>query len=454
MSSEKLKININLIHKKLTQYLKIKLKIYRSKKFSPDYDTPIYYSSFYNNIGLLSIKKYLGIKTQLLTNFFYLIKDFFYILKYANIKTFTECEKIIASKVILTWGGSSNFKDNGSFNDNYLNINSNKDKNIFWVILFNGKNFPKKIGKNLLLIHVNRVRNYNFLILIKVILSKLRFAFKDFQYFLFSISCHNFLSEKIYSILSNKITSKIKSFLVVYEAQPFQNKLIQYFKMNRINTIGYIHFPPLALPLHLIKKKYSPDKIILNGKDQKKCFLKLGWNKREIFVLPSTRFLKKNVNFSNKLFLPISIKSPNNILKNLDILATKYNFDLKSLTIQNHPHAINSKIHIKLISNIEMLKNNYKKLKILKQNNKNLSVFVGASGAIIEALERGNNVIQVTEETKLDLYSNYLWPSLKIKKISDNIYSYQLLKKQNLIKLGSQPKNLNIYFNSNKYIKS
>ena len=42
-----------------------------------------------------------------------------------------------------------------------------------------------------------------------------------------------------------------------------------------------MHAAPLPLPTNLIKKSYSPDKIIVNGIDQKKCFEKfLGWRKK------------------------------------------------------------------------------------------------------------------------------------------------------------------------------
>ena len=67
-----------------------------------------------------------------------------------------------------------------------------------------------------------------------------------------------------------------------YEGQPFQNSIKAYIESQnlKIKVLGYIHSPPLALPLNLINKKYCPDKIILNGNDQARCFTKhLGWKK-------------------------------------------------------------------------------------------------------------------------------------------------------------------------------
>ena len=74
-------------------------------------------------------------------------------------------------------------------------------------------------------------------------------------------------------------------------------------------------------------------------------------------------------------------------------------------------------------------------------------IFVGVSGAIIEALERGSNVIQISEKPIFDVYSKKLYPTLIIKKIDKNIYTYKLKKKWNIIKFGNKKNNL-------KYIKS
>ena len=54
----------------------------------------------------------------------------------------------------------------------------------------------------------------------------------------------------------------------------------------------------------------------------------------------------------------------------------------------------------------------------------------------IEALERNLEVIHICDDPVFQRYSSVLWPSIKVKKIDDNTYAYQLLKKGNLIQLG------------------
>ena len=72
----------------------------------------------------------------------------------------------------------------------------------------------------------------------------------------------------------------------------------------------------------------------------------------------------------------------------------------------------------------------------------NYSVFIGASGSLIEALENGKKVIQITEENIFDFYSQKIWKNIISKKISDNIFIYKLKKKNQLIKFGNKKNNL------------
>ena len=67
-------------------------------------------------------------------------------------------------------------------------------------------------------------------------------------------------------------------------------------------------------------------------------------------------------------------------------------------------------------------------------------IFIGNSGGIIEALERGSKVVQIVEFPLFDIYSNKIWPSIIRKKINENIFVYSLRKKGNLIKLGNKKK--------------
>jgi hypothetical protein len=97
-----------------------------------------------------------------------------------------------------------------------------------------------------------------------------------------------------------------------------------------------------------------------------------------------------------------------------------------------------------MLTKINYLIKNQKFIKNSKY--KSVAVFIGASGGIVEALERGYKVIQICEIPIFQAYSNKIWKSIKSRQLTDNIYTYSLVKKGSLIKLGKKPKNLNNFF--------
>ena len=156
---------------------------------------------------------------------------------------------------------------------------------------------PKQIDNNITILKTKTDRSFNILRLLSIIFSNFFLIFKNIYYYLFSISNYNFFSDLFIKEFRPYLNNKIKYLLMPYEGQPFQNSIKAYIESQnlKIKVLGYIHSPPLALPLNLINKKYCPDKIILNGNDQAKCFTKhLGWKKKQIKILPFFLFLKKN----------------------------------------------------------------------------------------------------------------------------------------------------------------
>ena len=196
------------------------------------------------------------------------------------------------------------------------------------------------------------------------------------------------------------------------------------------------------MPLNFIYKKYSPDKIFLTGEDQFSVFSKyLGWKKKDIKIIPSLRFnkiIKKNL--KPTIYLPHSISDPKETMENIIYLNNKGLIDLKNYEIQNHPVGKNNPNNKKLIKNINNLKILVNKSK--KKNHKKYLIFIGNSGAVIEYLERGYDVIHICEKNIYDFYSSNIWKSISNLKIKENVYIYKLKRKGKLIKLGNKKNNL------------
>ena len=426
-------------------YLLKKIRKYFSKYedqfFRPKFNSIFYFATYSNFIGSYVIKKLAKIYDKnIFSNLNLIFKDFFFSLNYINnyLRFKSIPEKF--NKLIITWAFYENFDKKGNLIDRYLNKNSKLEKNTLWFVIYMDRKIPKNIGKNVILFCKKEKKSFNVLLLLGFFIRNIKYLLKDLNYFLFSISNHNFLSGVILKKLKPFLNSKLKYVLIPYEGQPFQNNIIAYLKKKeyKIKTIGYIHSPPLAFPSNFIyKKNSSPDKIILNGKDQVYCFNKiLGWKKSNIKLLPSFRFLQSSVKVKKIIYLPLQIRQRFIVLNSLKYLIENNLVNIINFKIRNHPGGLNSRQNLLLIHDIEKLKIKYKNYSFLKTK-QDFLIFIGNSGGIIEALERGSKVIQIAEFPLFEIYSNRIWPSIIRKKINENIYIYSLKKKGNLIKLGN-----------------
>ena len=113
------------------------------------------------------------------------------------------------------------------------------------------------------------------------------------------------------------------------------------------------------------------------------------------------------------------------------------------MKIQKHPFSAKEKKIINFENKLKIILKSEKKKK--KQNLEDLSIFIGSTGAIVEALERGVMVMQICEFPILDVYSSIFWRNIIVKQIHNNVFTYRLKKKGKLIKLGKLEKNKKLY---------
>ena len=152
--------------------LKIKRHFFNSQNNSKN--SKFYLTSFAISPGFLILKKLCNEPIGVLR----LIKNkiiFFYnISKLSKYELVYNFENSIFDKIYVTWGYSQNFLKDGSYNDNYLNINSkNLKKTLLIVISLDGKK-PKIISNNIALF-VRENQNYNDVIyLLKIFFKNLK----------------------------------------------------------------------------------------------------------------------------------------------------------------------------------------------------------------------------------------------------------------------------------------
>ena len=425
--------------------LKIKKLLNKcNSKFSKRSNSIFYLSYYTQSFGFLIINNFLN-KQKIFQKMNIVFNDLYSTIT-SQFSSISNVKNFKYKKIIISWAYEKDFKNNGSYFDRYLNINSRKERDTLWYLLYFDKIYPKKIDKN---IHLFQVQNkgLNFFNLIKIFSCSIIFLFKDINYFYSSISTHNNFAINVKKDFKKFLNKDLEKILINYEAQPFQNELIRISKKfnKQIKIIGNIHAPLMSLPSHLVHKDFSPDKIIVNGTDIKKLFVNfLGWSKKKIFVKESLRILKIKKNMSNIVFLPYSISSPKFIIESFTELINENNYNLSKFTVQIHPTQLNSKIHLKTYLLLKTLFKNSKKNKKRAKSEK-LAIFIGATGSVIEALERNHQVIHICEDVIFEHYSKIFYPNIISKKIQNNIFEYELKKKGRLMIFGQKQNNLKKY---------
>jgi hypothetical protein len=371
---------------------------------------------------------------------FIIFKEFirsFYNLNYSSIGTLKKNYKTI----IISWSKFDDFNKNGFYADRYFNTNSYYTKNCLWFLVHLDKKIPKKISSNIIIIYKKKF-TFSFA---KLFIFVINFPknILNFNLKLHNQSFQTVMAYNIYDKFKFLFNANLNKIFLPYEGQPFQNLLLKKTKEfnKNIRTYGFIHNFPPPLPTNLIFRNGSPDRIIVSGKDQKNLFYKyLNWDKKKIILSKSSRFIDRKRNMSNKIFLPGYV-SPNSF-KNITDKLNYIFLNLRQLrninfTIINHPHKYHSKSHIELIKKIRpILKINNNKF--LTKKSTKISIFIGATGGIIEALETGHEVIHIVVDPVFELYSKSMYSNINCETIYENIYKYKIKKKNSLINFGTK----------------
>ena len=385
------------------------------------------------NFKLSSLKVY----------FFATLKDFIKLFRFNGFETL-EPKKLKNFKfIVVNWGSSKNFNNNGEYFDKHLNVSSSQCKNVLWYIIYLDEKLPKKISKNIVL--VSEIKKFGFNNLSKIIEQLIKRKIK-LKFINQEISDSSLLSNYVYEKF-DKYILRTKKVLMPYEGQPFQNAIFKKIseKNKNIETVGFVHSFPIGLPSNFIKRIGHPKTLIVNSFSQKYSFSKyLGWSKNNLKILPSSRFKKKiNEDMGNKIYLPIKFNNFKNITNSLKELNEYLKMDFSKLEIKNHPSCMKSKKHIHLVNLIDQI---IKQKKYKRKIKKNLSIFIGATGSVIEALERNYDIFHITEKPILECYTKKIWRYIETTHLGNNLFYY---KKINDSKLLIFNKNKKIY---KKYI--
>ena len=193
--------------------------------------------------------------------------------KDSSIQIITKINPISSyQKLYFTWGKKENFNKKGIFLDKYFGKTSENNENL-WIINYSDSKLPEKLTGNIIIIksQKDKFSFINFLKNILIVLKNSKFSIQKFFHYLpfssvFAFSINKFLIPIIQNI-------NFKEIYMPYESQPFQQFFIKNIKekiSKNIKVTGYIHSFLPAMPTYYIYRRFSPDRILVHGSNQKK----------------------------------------------------------------------------------------------------------------------------------------------------------------------------------------
>ena len=352
--------------------------------------------------------------------------------------------------ICVSWAFKNDFSLDGEFQDRYTKTKSRCCPKTIWILLIKNKELPNKYDENIILVSNDYSFKYFFFNIFTDLKSKFTHQSDDK---LINTICTNYKKYKVIKDTIKTIIKKnpIKIVFTSYEAHTYQIGFFNYINKNfkHINTIGYIHSSLPALPTEYCFREGSPKILLTHGLNQKKILTNLlNWDEKKIFNIDSLRYKENNSLKRNCVYLPYFLENENLILKEFERLALNNSeiINFHKLLLRNHPAMKNSHIHNKLIKELMHLINKIKKQTKNKNQNEGYPIVIGATAVVIELLELGYEVFHITPKPLFDVYSPLIWDGIKVKKLSQNLFSYKILIKNKLIKKNSKKVKLHDIF--------
>tara|TARA_B100001123_G_C15320634_1_gene1027764 strand:+ start:2050 stop:3393 length:1344 start_codon:yes stop_codon:yes gene_type:complete len=385
--------------------------------------------------------------------FFIIFKHLFSIATLYNFKTIKKNNSQLKNdyeKLIVSWGQKKDFNEEGSFLDRKFKISSKENKNILWFLNYMDDEIPAKFDENVIIFYRDKKKfKYNFIYFLKIIFISIFKNRRSLFKVLHELSLQSQYAREVSEIINKIVLSnKFRSVIMPYESQPFQNKVFQEIKKNNksIKTIGY-NAVTQAFPSHNIYRSGAPDTLFVHGLSEiNHLEKKLGWPKEKLKLIPSLNFKQEEESFfQSKIFLPFSIMSESILITEFEnFLKNQKKESLNLFEIRNHPYMSKSKRHIKFIKSIKNIIN--KNSDKFSANSKNFtSIFFCETYAVIEALERGAEVIHICSDPIFQSYTKEFWPSINVTQISKYVFAYNLNKIGECIQLGRSEDVFNKY---------
>jgi len=344
--------------------------------------------------------------------------------------------------MLVSWSRGSDFNADGVYSDRYVRLSSADTPDVLWFLVSLDDVLPEKIAPNVRICHKVQTTRARGLLSSR---SRARAgrpasALNDSGARLPSHARATALA--IASAVQSELRSqRVRHLVMAYEAQPFQHaaNLVAKAHDPAIVTVGYQHSSLTATPTDFVYRRGAPDRLFVHGSGQADILLRhLDWPAERLQVSESLRYRRGDpAPLAKHILLPYSFDDADRIVVAIEeYLRSAAPRSLPRWSVRNHPVMTSSRKHLDLENRIRSLVSRYEDRTTEDPSADRQTMIIGATAAVIEALERGLEVVHLCANPLLEAHTSAIWRELEVQTLAPSIYRYELKKPGSYIRLG------------------
>jgi hypothetical protein len=251
-----------------------------------------------------------------------------------------------------------------------------------------------------------------------------------------------FAEHIVTAVMAQLDVGSFRSIVLPYEGQPFQHAVFRAATRwdPIIKTVGYLHSALPPLPTDLIHRAEAPAILLVHGRGQADILTRhLGWPRSALRVIQSLRYRDTDAGaLAGSVFLPYSFDDVHVIETAFrDFIIGSAPGELPLFVVRNHPVMQDSVRHRRLQRKLQSMMRKYADRFTDVPAVRAISVFIGATAAIVEALERGVAVIHVCSRPLTEAHSAEIWADLAVERLGEHLFRYELSTRGAYIDFGN-----------------
>jgi hypothetical protein len=345
-------------------------------------------------------------------------------------------------RLVVSWSRGGDFAPNGSYQDRYFRAGSRGNPSTLWFLIPIDESVQQVLDPNVMVFRrrpgTSRL-DFPFLLRSAAAIP-VRETRPDGTVPALSATVL-FADQVTRAVIATLDAARIRSIVMPYEGQPFQHAIFRAAKQQSptVKTIGYLHSALPPVPTDLIHRPGAPELLLVHGRGQIDILSRhLGWPTRSLREIPSLRYRAADpATLGGFVFLPYGFDDP-------DVIEAAYRefvrgcaaAALPRFIVRNHPVMNRSRAHIQLGRKIEAITCEHADR--FSAAPAPISVFIGATAAILEALERGIVAIHLCSRPLTESHCAEIWRDLSVERLGKHAFRYRLPARGTYIHFGSE----------------